>query len=429
MKKFLAMLMSLPLFLMPLHLADGEFPFSMTAEEIAKLKEQGITGLLSFETIPTNPNVYTDTLLYTDGNLTQPIAVLSPNKPFKIAELFLNNEGVAVFRLEDGRFLEASRMIVYDDLVFSRESISQDMWTGAEVTTYASPYISGVAKSSRQIPAYTHFTATEKATTTSGTYYKYSGYGWVHESQLSETDNRMEAVQTVLTQKYNKDNYSIYVKQLETGKTAGINQDQVMYSASISKLPILYYTQDMLDQGAISLSSQYQYIPEVNDFEGAYDPSGSGYISKTADGANYSVETLLKDVAQQSDNVASNMLAYYVTGQFDQTYQETIASAIGRSWDMQSREVSSETAGLMMEAIYKQNGTIISYLSQTDFDGSRISKNIDKTVAHKIGDAYDYKHDVAIVYTDSPFILSIFTDKASYDDITAIADDVYALLK
>ena len=50
-------------------------------------------------------------------------------------------------------------------------------------------------------------------------------------------------------------------------------------------------------------------------------------------------------------------------------------------------------------------------------------------VAHKIGDAYDYKHDVAIVYTDSPFILSIFTDKASYDDISQIADDIYNILK
>ena len=50
-------------------------------------------------------------------------------------------------------------------------------------------------------------------------------------------------------------------------------------------------------------------------------------------------------------------------------------------------------------------------------------------VFHKIGDAYDFKHDVAIVYTDSPFILSIFTDKEGYDKITSIADDVYGILK
>ena len=67
--------------------------------------------------------------------------------------------------------------------------------------------------------------------------------------------------------------------------------------------------------------------------------------------------------------------------------------------------------------------------SSTDYDGERISKNIDVPVAHKIGDAYDFKHDVAIVYADSPFILSIFTDKEGYDKITSIADDVYGIFK
>ncbi len=96
---------------------------------------------------------------------------------------------------------------------------------------------------------------------------------------------------------------------------------------------------------------------------------------------------------------------------------------------MKSRKVSAKTAGKMMEAIYKQNGDITNYLSSTDYDNQRISKNISVKVAHKIGDAYDYRHDVAIVYGDTPFILSVFTENASYEDITAIADDVYRILK
>ncbi len=49
-------------------------------------------------------------------------------------------------------------------------------------------------------------------------------------------------------------------------------------------------------------------------------------------------------------------------------------------------------------------------------------------VAHKIGDAYDFKHDVILFIQITPFILSIFTDKG-YDKITSIADDVYGVLK
>ena len=86
-------------------------------------------------------------------------------------------------------------------------------------------------------------------------------------------------------------------------------------------------------------------------------------------------------------------------------------------------------AGNVLEAIYEQNGMIIDALSQTNYDNQRISKNIDVKVAHKIGDAYDFKHDAAIVYTDSPFIIVIFTNNATYDNISQIADDVYGVLK
>ena len=58
------------------------------------------------------------------------------------------------------------------------------------------------------------------------------------EDYLSTSDNRMEKVQQVLNQKYNKGNYSIYVKQLST-QAAGINSDTTMYAASVAKLATL----------------------------------------------------------------------------------------------------------------------------------------------------------------------------------------------
>ena len=85
--------------------------------------------------------------------------------------------------------------------------------------------------------------------------------------------------------------------------------------------------------------------------------------------------------------------------------------------------------GKMMEALYEQNGYVIESLLSTQFDNQRISKDIPVPVARKIGDADDVKHDVAIVYAESPFVLSIFTDKSSYDEITQIANDIYGILK
>ncbi|MCC9760301.1 serine hydrolase, partial [Streptococcus agalactiae] len=143
----------------------------------------------------------------------------------------------------------------------------------------------------------------------------------------------------------------------------------------------------------------------------------------------YTVKELLEATAKESDNVATNMLGYYVNNQYDSMFQTQVDTISGMHWDMKKRQISPQAAGKMMEAIYYQNGDIVNYLSKTDFDNTRIPKNIPVKVAHKIGDAYDYKHDAAIVYAEQPFIMIIFTDKSSYDDITKIADDVYQVLK
>ena len=102
---------------------------------------------------------------------------------------------------------------------------------------------------------------------------------------------------------------------------------------------------------------------------------------------------------------------------------------MGDDWDTTEKLISSKMAGKVMEAIYNQNGFILESLTKTSFDNQRIPKGVSIKVAHKIGDADEFKHDTAIVYTDSPFILSIFTENSDYDMIEKIAKDVYEVLK
>ena len=62
----------------------------------------------------------------------------------------------------------------------------------------------------------------------------------------------------------------IYVKQLATGNTAGINPQKKCILPSVTEnLPYLsLYVQEQLNKKAISPSSTtYKYIPEVNDFQ------------------------------------------------------------------------------------------------------------------------------------------------------------------
>lgn len=421
--------MLIPFFLSPFSVISTEKTPVLSNIDKYHLTADVVTESTYFENIPSNPNLYQETASYKDENLTVQDKILLPDKALKIIDLKVNAQSIPVFELSDGTYLEASHQSIYDDVILRQESINENYWLKDGFILYDTPYVLGSKTVRFDLVAYSQVTVSQHAVTEHGSYYKINGKGWISEEFLSKNDNRIEKVQKVLSQKYNKSDFSIFVKQLDTGLTAGINQDEKMYAASIAKLATLYYTQEQIQEANIKTTDSFKYIDAVNQFSKAYDPSGSGKMVKSADNKDYSVDNLLKEVAQHSDNVATNILGYYVANQYDKSFETEISSILGDSFDMKERQMSSKEAADLLEAIFYQNGQIINYLSETEFDNERISKDITVQVAHKIGDAYDYKHDVAIVYTNKPFILSIFTNNSSYQDITNIANDVYSILK
>lgn len=106
------------------------------------------------------------------------------------------------------------------------------------MTLYSEPYVLGT----KAIPSPFTFAqkvhASQMAQTEHGIYYLIDQKGWVSQEDLSRFDNRMQKVQEMLLQKYNNANYSIFVKQLDTQASAGINADKEMYAASIAKLAL-----------------------------------------------------------------------------------------------------------------------------------------------------------------------------------------------
>ena len=382
-----------------------------------------------FVSIPSNPNVYQPIVTYSDPELLQKAGEIKPDTPFTVEQLFVNDQGKSVFKLSNKQYVVADQDQIFEDSILELTEEKKTMWLTSSFTVYDQPLVNGAKSKKTSLTPYSKVEITKTAKTLKGTYLEISGQGWIAKDELSATDNRMEKVQALLNQKYNKDGIAVYVKQVDTGKTAGIHEDQKMYSASIAKLLYLYYTQKEINENRVDLQTPLKYTKEVNDYPGAYEPEGSGSISKTPDDKEYTVADLINRVAKESDNVAQNILGYYVTHQSDKEFQKLTNKVAGKKWNIETRMASPKMAGNVMEAIYQQNGGIIDALSETRFDDQRISKDIPVKVAHKIGDAYDFRHDVAIVYTDSPFILAIFTDHSDYETISAIAKDIYEVLQ
>ena len=382
-----------------------------------------------FSSIPANPNVYRKISVFSDPQLKKAKGEILPNTPFTIEQLFVNDEGKAVFKIADKGYVLADSSVIFSDVVQETQEKKQDIWLKPGFKVYDRPLINGAKEKNTPLSPYTKVTVLRTAKTLRDEFVEIEGQGWVNKAFVTEKDNRMEKVQDLLNSKYNSPSYGIYVKQLETGNTAGINPQKEMYSASVTKLPYLYYVQEQLNKKAISPTTTYKYIPEVNDFKGGYEPEGSGSLSKTPDGKEYSVQELVDKIAKESDNVGHNILNYYVTHQSDQDFQKTLDKIAKKHWDVEKREASAEMAGNVMEAVYQQNGPIIDALSSTKYDDQRIARDLPVKVAHKIGDAYDFRHDVAIVYTNSPYVIAIFTDHSNYDTISNISKDIYEVLK
>ncbi|MFM0600595.1 serine hydrolase [Streptococcus suis] len=404
-----------------------EIPFELTAQEEYELTHTIYDQY--FQTIPQNPNVFQTENLYSDEELTIAGGQLQPNQRFSITDVLVNSKKELVFQIDDKGYILASRHLLFDDVIVKETTVEQTYWTKKGFTLLTSPIANEATEIKNDLQPYQAVMVSKIVTTSLGDFAYVTDKGWIAVNNLSKTDNRVEAVQELLTNKYSKDTIGIYVKQLSTGQTAGVNQEKLFYSASIAKLPILYYVQEQLNAGYIDLTTKVKYTAESMSFPGAYAAGGSGSLSKTPDNKDYSVEELINKTAKESDNVASNLLSYYVANKFDSNFYQVITAKTGSEWSMVTRETSAEIAGKMMEALYIQNGYVLESLLSTQFDNQRISKDISVPVAHKIGDADDVKHDVAIVYAGSPFVLSIFTDKSNYDEITQIANDIYGILK
>ena len=404
-----------------------EIPFELTAQEEYELTQTVYDQY--FQTIPQNPNVFQTESIYSDVNLTQVSGQIKPNQDFSITGVAINERKELVYQLDNTHYSLASKQLLFDDTIVTESTVEQTYWLKQGFTVLSSPISNQAKELKTDLRAYQAITISKIATTAIGDFAYISDKGWISLKDLSEKDNRMEAVQALLSSNYSKNNIGIYVKDLTTETEAGVNQDKIFYSASIAKLPILYYVQEQLNAGQVALNTTVKYTAESISFNGAYKVSGSGSLSKTPDNKDYTIEELINKTAKESDNVASNLLSYYIANKFDDDFFQVTTAVTGRKWDMVSRETSAQVAGKMMEALYEQNGYVIESLLSTQFDNQRISKDIPVPVAHKIGDADDVKHDVAIVYAESPFVLSIFTDKSSYDEITQIANDIYGILK
>ncbi len=221
--------------------------------------------------------------------------------------------------------------------------------------------------------------------------------------------------------------YSLYIKDLTSGKIYEYNPEELIYGASLYKILVGATVYDLISQDKLSLNYEYTY--EKRDFYG-----GTGVIQTQPVGTQYSIEELLDYLFKDSDNIAQNILVRNIGDDAILKFYSEIsdASATTNQFFVSGKTTAKEVAHILLN-IYKTNKwsrqnkkSFFNHMIGTSFD-DRISAGLDSSLlfAHKIGNWPDSSyHDCGIVFDNTysnPVVVCLMTKQIDFNDFMEIS--------
>ena len=197
---------------------------------------------------------------------------------------------------------------------------------------------------------------------------------------------------------------------LTTKEKIVINQNKVFIAASTYKVGLNMLVYEDIINGVLEINQGIIYDDD-KDFE-----DGTGILKNEID------TTLTKPVLLQklldlsiieSDNIASKMLKRTLGG--DKETRERINEMAELSCDTDSNKTTPEIQFKLLENLYKNRDNIyythlLNIMKETEFH-DRLDKYLPyEIVAHKIGNYEESINDIAIIFTDKPYIIVAYSE-------------------
>lgn len=199
---------------------------------------------------------------------------------------------------------------------------------------------------------------------------------------------------------------SLYYYDLSTGNEIEFNSLKKYLTGSVIKAP---YCKWLISSGADL--TEVLTLSEGNILEGA------GTLKDKPIGTQSTVQELIEMAIVGSDNTAYKSLLDRFGADGYNEYAKGLGVAAGISASNPFGLMSAAGAGILFSDIYTYGNSgnegadiLLGYLKNTSYN-ELISKAVDVPVAHKYGynNGNSGFHDAAIVYSDKPYILTIFS--------------------
>lgn len=219
-----------------------------------------------------------------------------------------------------------------------------------------------------------------------------------------------------------KEKIGLVYYDINSGQEISINPNKEFVAASTYKVMINIAVYSEVIKGNMSLDDCIKYKDE--DYE-----DGNTIVDIYSE-EGYTIQELLDSSIIYSDNIASRMLFRHLGG-FDETM--AIASRVlGINISTEGNYETPNNLKVALEYIYNNKDDerymhLLDVLTQTIYN-DRLDKYIPaELVAHKVGMYEGYIHDVGIILTEKPYILSIFTEDIidGYEFIAGLSKIIY----
>ena len=228
----------------------------------------------------------------------------------------------------------------------------------------------------------------------------------INEIILNEYFGNLEIAISSKISEYG-DSIGLTFYDIKTKRTISFNGDKTFIAASTSKVPLNMLLLNKVASGDIKEDTTVKYTDE--DYEG-----GAGILQSQDLSSPIDIFTLSKYSIIYSDNIATKMISNLMGGK-DIVYKQ-YDDILGYEAVHTDNSITANDAAQYLKVLYYNKNdnpyydTLLDNMKNTVYH-DRIDKYIDQSlVAHKIGDYETYVNDIAIVYANAPYILTIYTN-------------------
>lgn len=238
----------------------------------------------------------------------------------------------------------------------------------------------------------------------------------------------LQAVIAKRTQAGDITDASIYFRDLNNGPWVGINYDEKFSPSSLLKVPLAMSVFKKAEDDPSFWQKKFSYTgTEVQDFQ-HFPPA------RILPAGNYTVEELVRQMLQNSDNDATNILANAVgADSFTTTYAHlgiSIPPVEGTDFTTTTHSYSSFFR-ILYSGTYLSDASserLLALLSETNFTQGLVA-GLPSTipVAHKFGErsfsdsSIVQLHDCGIVYLPKhPYVICVMTKGTNFDTLASV---------